>query len=190
MPMQALVSAVCSRPAVELTHTIFPGWHLNSVGFRRCSLSFCIHTKKEREPIFCFHVINLSFTFSGVFWKPCLCASGFIGVFWLSLFNLSSWAQSIPHILFCYSQRERRWSLSSAQPCVWWLPVLCHCMCHIPLSPTAAACLFSLTQDTETYTIGFTLMPILFENIKAFIFSQSLHLLFLRTRVRWTFVAF
>lgn len=61
-------------------------------------------------------------------------------------------------------------SLSSVQPCVWRLPVTCHCTCHIPLSHTAALYLFSLTQDTEARTAGFTLVPILFEKIKALIF--------------------
>lgn len=102
MPMQALVSAVWPRPEAELTHTVFPGWHLNPMGFKRCSVNFYIHTKKEREVIICFHVITLSFTFSRAFWKLCLDASGFTGVLWLSLFNFSSWAQSIPHILLHY----------------------------------------------------------------------------------------
>lgn len=109
-PMQALVSAVWSRSEVELTHTISPG-------FKRCLVNFYIYMKKEGEAIFCFHVITLSFTFSRIFWKPCPYASVFIEVLWLCLFNLSTWAQSIPYIFFHCSQRQRCWPLSS----VWWL---------------------------------------------------------------------
>lgn len=67
MPMKALVSAVWSRPAAEITYTVFPGLHFNPLGFKRYSVNVDIHTKKEKEAIFGFYVITLSFTFPRVF---------------------------------------------------------------------------------------------------------------------------
>lgn len=193
MPMQALVSVVWARPEVKLTHTVFPGWHLNPVGFKRCSVNFYIHVKKEREVIFCFYVIALSFTFSIVFWKLSLYASGFIGVLWLSLFNFFSWAQSIPHMLFHCSQRERccRSPLSSL-------------VCDGSLSPATAHATFlwaTLLLSTSSLSLKIqkhALLPILFEKIKALIFfpkssfsfleneSKANHCGFLKTNINYS----
>lgn len=98
---------ICNR----INSCVCACWHTN-VGFEVCSVNFYIHPRTEREAIFCFHIMTLSFTFFRVFWKSRLYASGFLAVLWLLQFSLSFWDPSILNALSPCLQRH--WLLSSA----------------------------------------------------------------------------